>query len=407
MSYDDERVIALLRESVPAAPEAADRLDAVRRKAGHQRTMVWTQTLGVAASVLLVLGFVTVATGASGRSGTVEPTSRPLEAVATAFSKAESVRFEANMKPAPGLDAEGARMSTAELARLLTSRVTGAATKEGDLQIDGDLSFMMAFAMGPGMDDDAEAETHWRFVDGKSYRSPGPHDDMPPGKKWIGEEGDSDTSPADLDRMLGLLRGIAEDVRFVRSTTVRGTPVGEYRLTIPERYAHQEIEVTFALDSDDRLRRVAAEFSWLTLMTGGEGDVDNDLSPLRLPSNPMRVVVELELFDYDADISIKAPSPSEVVPAQEIYQHMEDELSRCLEQAQMDEKKSQECFEEAYGEGAGQFAVPTSYPDCPESPAPDGGSYGPYCEGNVVFSTAVPVGPSPASTRSPSPTGSP
>lgn len=397
--YDDDRVIALLRESVPPPPDTApDRITAIRQRAGSQRTAVWTQTLGVAASLVLVLGFAAVATGA-GRGGPVEPTARPLDALMEAFGKQTSLRFEARLRPVGDIDTTGSSLSQAQIAALITSEATGAATKDGDVQVDGDLSFLDSFGLGEG-EQPKEAETHWRLVGGVLYRSM-PPDPQHPGKAWLA----SPSVPAgeggvQLDRALRVAAAVAEDVRYVRNTTVRDTPVAEYRLTVPERYANgQALHVTFALDAQDRLRRIATEFSLLRLMAGGE-----ELPP----GGPgdMRVRVEVELFGYGDRVQVEAPPAGAVLDQDAYYNEQTERMSECMQNADSQDEM-QACVEQSgLHDGTRIGTAQPVQAGC--EPSPETGEPDPDCVPLETGWTSVGgTPPSPASEPPPASTASP
>ena len=378
-SYDDDRVIALLRDAVPPVPEAADRVVAIRSRAGRQRTVLWTQTLGAVASVLLVVGMAAAVSGPGGGDD-LRPLDEPVAALADALTREKSVRFEASMTP----------IDPVAEAEFIASHATGAATRDGDVLLKGDLSF--ASLLG----DDPREEREVRYVDGVTYVSVTARDNVPAGKKWLrtGEDAPSG-GVAVITEMLRNVDSLATDVRHLRTTTVRGEPVEEYRLTIPARYAAgQAVDVTFALDAESRLRRAAAEFSWQRVIGYG-GSIEYDesvataravppvavatprvgmspsdgpqptkvwLNPTAGPSyevmppiptprpddDPLNVRVEIELFGYGDDVAIVAPPASEVIAEDDFRPGGNDELAdvfeMCVEQAK-DAAEAEQCRE--------------------------------------------------------------
>lgn len=433
--YDDDHVIALLRETVPAVPEAPDRMAAVRARAGRQRAMLWTQTLGAVASVLLVVG-VAAAVTTPGGSGDLSPTSEPIEALIDALRDESSVRFEATMRLADyDIDVPGA--TDEQIRAAMESKVTGAATRDGDVELEGDLSFFNMAMLGAHSNE--RSEMRFRYVDGAMYRSPMAFDDMPPGKKWVLEE--SEEAPVEfrqLEKQLRLADAILQDVRYVGRSTSRGTRVAEYEATIPARYANGEaITLRFALDGQHRLRSLAATFSWARVTGLDESSmifhdevgvgVATPLSPLTTaspgtappppvkpprptaspsprPMDPLNVRVQVELFGYGDDIDITKPPAAEVVRGAELYDSYEDEyssgydeLQQCLDDAESHDEQ-RVCYEAAEKSGAGGWTEYGSRGEC--TTAPDGGT---RCD----LATVAPPPPSgrrPASPVSPAPT---
>lgn len=393
--FDDDRVIALLREAVPPTPEVpADRLVGIRARAGRQRAAMWTQALGAVATVLLIVGVASaLSTGAD--QDRVDPTDRPLKAVADALLRQKSVRFEAVMTPVGDLSDGAHGMSSAELRDLLTAHLTGAATSDGDLQMRGDMSF--ATLLG---DETGTSESELRYVDGVAYHTVGKGMDVPAGKRWIRSGGEApDGGVQALIDTLRKAESFAGNIRYVGPATVRGVEVAEYRLTIPERYAGQRIDVTFALDAEDRLRRIAAQFSYRDMLGGGVGyevatpdgpveatsdprpDVTppslegavplNGLGPPRqVPTSALMVRVEAQFFGYGEDVVITAPPAAEVISDDELYaeeraeqEAVQRQLDDCLEKAAGDEQR-EDCFRDASvfwdshsGFGSGEMSV--------------------------------------------------
>jgi hypothetical protein len=345
--YDEDAVVALLRESVPAVPDVPDRVALVRHKARSQRATLWTQGLGAVASVLLIVGVAAAVSTPGGRE-TVEPTSEPIRALSEAFTKEDSVRFEATMTPVGSYTGQAERFHEA-----LTAHVTGAVTKDGEMAVEGDLSF--AFMFGDTVGD---GESRFRIVDGDFYRSPMKMDFAPKGIEWVQEEGESQVGLADLVRSLKVVDAVVEDVRYVGGATVRGVPVAEYRLTVPEKYLGDEVTVTFALDGDDRLRRIAAEFSYLAFMTQGQSAEEMPLGGNRLP-----VRVELLLHGYGDDVDIDKPPAARTMTAEQVEREGQDErqaawaaFEDCVRRAGNEPTAAEECAEElGYPAGMGSL----------------------------------------------------
>jgi hypothetical protein len=405
--YDEDRVIALLRDAVPAVPDGPDRLTAIRVRAGRQRAALWTQSIGAMASVLLVVG-VAAAVAGPGDGGSVRPVDRPLAALEDALAHEKSVRFEASVSPVGEIrTTAGDSLDATELSHTLSSHATGAATSDGDLQIDGDLSIAILLGEPDALDD-----MHLRIVDGTFYRSALPFDNAPKTATWVREAGETvDIGTADLLRGLRMVAAVAEDVRYVKNATVRGTAVAEYALTVPQRYTHTvDIVVTFDLDAKDRLRQVAAEFSPPSaLFLGGITDTEFSSSvssgtvtygsssttvgaqlsprpsfqpsyhpatpsyyrptPSASPTTdtlaPFTLRVELDLFGYGEDVGIVAPPANETVDSSSLEDETssrvgpsDPRLTDCMRTAKTAEA-AQACFDKYGGTTyTGGYATP-------------------------------------------------
>lgn len=301
--YDDEQIVALLHDAVPSIPQAPDRVAAIRHRAGRQRATLWTQTLGAVASVVMIVGLAAAVSAGTTQGGVVRPTDDPLAAFADAFSRTTSFRFEASMAPVGEIDAGGMDMTSAQVKDFLTSSATGAFAKNGDMRIEGDLSFLDTWSLHVAGDEPplSFGQFGFRVVDGTGYRSVHRYDQAPKGKKWVRTEGESEDLQS-LAPILATVRSMAKDVRYVRSTTVRGTPVAEYRFDVD--VLGQRVEVTFALDAASRLRRATGELSW-------RGLVDPQGENPRL--DPMRVRIQLLVYGYGDDVRISAPPKAEVI----------------------------------------------------------------------------------------------
>ena len=261
MTYDDERVVALLKESVPAVPDVPARVDAVRRLAKRQRSFAQVQALGAAASVVLVLAGVTAFVRPGGTS-VVGPTKDPVRAMTAAFEDRKSARIEMTMKIAGS-----------------TYRMTGVFDVDGSGEMRGNLS-------GDG------SETVIRIVDGVTYRTARRGETLPPGKKWVRQPVGELVTPSDLVDLTRNLKGTLRDVTFLRSTEVRGVPVAEYTVNRGEPFDVQgtAIRMTFAIDDDGLPRRMTT-----TIEDGGPTTVTADF------------------YDYGVRVDVTAPPASEVV----------------------------------------------------------------------------------------------
>ncbi len=343
-AYDDERVIALLHEAVPPLPDAPDRVDAIRHVAGRQRTRIWTQSVGAVAGVLLVVG-IAAAVAAPGKSRTLRPVSDPLRVMTDAFLAQKSVRFDVTDHPVGTLPS----LAPGDLQKV-TGHLTGVATRDGDLQADGTIGFLALAAI------DEIAPQHFRVVDGVGYRALGPDDDAPAGKSWIRSDGDSTFDLVKLRQMLRLAEAVAENVRYVGPTTVRGVEAAEYHVTFPEKYTGDVSgDVTFALDADGLPRRIAADV------------VMDDTEP------GLRIHVTVELFGYGDAVSITAPPASQVVT--------EQELDRGTVQYGSAPNPSRECFQRLTANGG----KPTQ--------AEIQACFARSSDGATVFATLAPLAP--------------
>jgi hypothetical protein len=395
--YDDQRVIALLHETVPEVPDVPHRLDMVRHKAGRQRARLWTQTLGAVTGVLVIVGVAAAVSVPSG--GTVEPSSRPLDALTEAFTKESSVRFAMTSKPIGDVSA-----ARDDALAMYVSDVTGAATKDGDFRLDGKIP------LGMGMLGAADGESHLRMVDGVPYRSVAPFDFAPDGIEWVREEPAGDDRPDvdDLVRALRVAAAFAEDVHHVRGTVVRGVRVAEYALTATPPGAGRAIEMTFAIDGEDRLRRVAATVDLSALF--GIGSEEMPAGSWSGP--PPEVSVEVELYGYGDDVDIEVPPAARTMSEDELQAAGREKREAALRKYQECASKAdtpdaqEDCAEEA---GLPPWMSRTIHgqplevePDviCAE-PTPTSSSYS-GCELSQVgvgWATAPP----PASTASPAP----
>ena len=289
--YDEDEVVALLRDAVPPPPEAAaDRVAAVKHRAGRQRATLWTQALGAVASVLLVVGVAAAVSGPDGPRR-IEPVDEPLKALATALANERSVRIEATMR----LVGKPERMSSAglsaeQLAQVVDSHLTGAATRDGDLTVSGDASFVKTWGFGYDPDSrlgqDLDYEVDFEVVDGVTYSSGLVGETLPQGKTWVSRKGDDLPDIADLVRALNVVSLAAEDVDYVREYDIANEPVAEYKMVIPAKLTGSiPVEVKFALDAENRPRRVTSQFSLTDVMEGSSGYEESD-SAARPPASP-------------------------------------------------------------------------------------------------------------------------
>lgn len=269
MTYDDERVVALLKESVPAVPDVPGRVDAVRRLAGRQRTFAQVQVLGAAASMVLVVAAV-AAFVRPGGTDEVRAVRDPARVMRTALERAGSYRFEVTT----AVEQEG------KPAEVDTMR--GAATAD-------DSVYVIESAPREG-----RAEYRVRVVGGYAYRSPAPGEVLPPGKRWVrmpASEWNERVSDFGKGR-----DGEEPEYRFVRSTTLDGVGVAEYEaLTGPGQGMTSTSRITVALDAKGRTRRmvVVSEAAPLritmTITYSGFGE------PVHVEPPPADEVVDLAL----------------------------------------------------------------------------------------------------------------
>jgi hypothetical protein len=373
-AYDDERVIALLHDAVPATPDMPDRVVAVRHRAHRQRTHLWTQSLGAAVAVLLLAG-VASAIGSGGGSNTVHPVKDPLRLVADAFTAQRSVRFDVTAVPVGTLPAS----ITPAMRGKLDTHVTGAVTHDGDLQVDGNLGIIALAAFD-------QIDFHVRIVDGVAYQTIGPGETAPKGKTWIRADGGTSLTADDLRRMLRAAGAFADSVTYLRASTARGVPVAVYRVVIPAKLTHDTpLDLTVAIDADGLPRRIDAEGDITALFGGG-------------PEDPhIRVHLGADLYGYGDDVAITAPPAAEVTTQDKVIDASTARINkaldaerRCFEKAQADGNATQaetkacaDAFRKASG-GAESGLDSETF----SSSATVGGS-------NMVVTTAVPMSPMP------------
>jgi hypothetical protein len=266
VTYDDERVVALLKDSVPEVPDSPARVDAVRRLAARQKAFVPIQALGAAASVVLVLAGVTAVARPGTASRELRPAADPVAALANGVRQRQSARFEMRVHVENGLIAP------------TDTVLTGAFTKDGDALVDPSTSGTLS-------------TQEMRVVAGVTYRALMPGESAPPGKRWVRMSRSTDGGPVvDLWTVPEHLR----DARYVGRAVVRGVEVLEYEATADTSVipgVDSVARMTFALDADGLPRRLAS-----TVEGGGS-----------------RVSFSMELFDYGARVVVTAPPSSEVV----------------------------------------------------------------------------------------------
>jgi hypothetical protein len=317
-TYDDDRVIALLHDAVPPVPELPDRLAAVRHRAGRQRARMWTQTLGVTVTVLLLAGVASAVSG-GGDPRTVRPVKDPVGLVVDAFTAQRSVRFDVTTHPVgdvPGVVA-------ADRAKL-DGHLTGALTRDGDLQVDGNLGIVSALTFD-------DIDVHVRIVDGVTYSAVPRSEPAPQGKTWVSSHDGHQVDATELRRMLRMAGAFADSVTYVRNTTSRGVPVAEYRVTMPVRYTNDlPVDLVVAIDADGLPRRIDANFA-----AGAMFPTDVESEHLNF-----RIHVTAELFGYGENVVITPPPAGEVVTQDAL-----DATANARIEADMN--RYRQCFERA------------------------------------------------------------
>lgn len=272
-AYDDERVISLLKDSVPAPPEAPARVDAVRRLASRQRSYAAVQALGAVASIVLVVGAAAaIARPGSPGGDAVRPVGDPVATMTAAFATGGSARFEMTMR--------------VEAPDPVETVATGVVRSDGDLEL-------VLGAPGDGV-----PPVSIKVVDGVSYRSVRPSDRAPAGKRWVRMAALPAETTLDPKKQMAELRRYVRDVRYTGAGEVRGTRVALYagRMAGVESLGGADADFTFALDDEGRLRRMT--------MSGKE--------PASAGGASGRFVMTYELFDYGA-VTVTAPPAAEVV----------------------------------------------------------------------------------------------
>jgi hypothetical protein len=396
----DARVVALLRDAVPPVPDAPGRLAAVRARAGHQRSTLWSQVIGAAAAVLLVTG-VAAAIGAP-RPGEIRPSSRPFAHLAEKLASQTSVSFELTSRRLSNQSGEPASGAA-------TSVATGAFARNGDMRLDGNLG-MLAIASG-GL-----GNLSMRSVGGVLYRGVTPFEHPPAGKLWVREEIESTPAPSSAD-ITGLVRkavGYASNVHYVRQGVVRGTKVAEYVVTVPGHYLDgDDLSVSVALDADGLPRRLSADLSLRQLMAiASQSDDGYHMSGVSPSSVPDYVVhAELELFDYGRPVDVTPPPASQVITAEELrdlqekrFAHAQADYEACIRKAHeaADMRACDKLLSGAYEVGIGTAPPQSSPKKCTTTTQPDG-SKQTICEQSTFVTsgrssavTLTPASPSPA-----------
>lgn len=271
MTYDDERVVALLKESVPEVPDVPGRVDAVRRLAARQRTYTQVQVLGAAASVVLVVAAV-AAFVRPGGTDEVRAVRDPGRVMRTAMDRAGSYRFEFTTV----VEQEG------KPAEVDTSR--GASTADDSVYV---------IESGPR---EGRPEYRVRVVGGYAYRSPEQGEVLPPGKRWVrmpASEWNERVSDFGKGR-----EGEELEYRFVRSTTVDGVAVAEYEaLTAPEPDMTSASRITVALDAKGRVRRMVV---------------------VSEAAAPLRVTMTITYSGFGEPVTVEPPPANEVVDIDDV-----------------------------------------------------------------------------------------
>jgi hypothetical protein len=398
-AYDDDRVIALLRDAVPAVPDAPDRVSAVRHRARRQRAAIRTQVIGAVASVLLVVGLASAVAKPGGDR--VEPTANPLPGMAEAYARKGSVSFRVTSVPVGTPDPLG-DLTVAQVRDLLTSDATGSVARNGDGLLVGDMSAAGYFLMG----EDPGFRTELRFVGGTMYRPVRDDGENTPRRQWVAME-DASLHPG---RLLALLRAAgasARDVTYVRQGSSRGVPVAEYTATIPGGVlGTAPVAATFDVDADGLPRRVEADLDLASVFAAGDEE-------LPLPVTPMRVHVEVEMFGYGEDVRVEAP-PARVINEAEAAKDEANErvetVEERYEECPLSGAGPDKCFDELR---AGLVALGCTVTGTARSSytykCPRGGSASrkgevPSAEVSAAPGSPEPSGrPSPASVESPAP----
>lgn len=250
MTYDDERVIALLKESVPAVPEVPTRVDSVRRIAARQRTAAVVRGVAAAASLLVVA--VSLVLLRPGAASEVKPVRDPIPTMVRHF-RSGTVRVEASMGRPEDL-----------------RRIRAA------YRLDG--SRMQEFRNG----------TETRIVDRTVYERA---EDAAPGTPWTRYTSRAPRPQPSLVASLEEWMPYVSDVRYAGQGKSRGVRVAEYTATMASEIVgmpDSPLSVRFGVDSKGRLRRFEARF------TDGYG-------------------YSFELYDWGKPVDVEAPPASEVV----------------------------------------------------------------------------------------------
>jgi hypothetical protein len=266
---NDERVIALLKESVPVVPDVPSRVSSVRSLASRQRTYARLQALGAAASVVLVVAGITAVARAGG-GDRVRPVGNPVARMAFAFSRQESVSFETRVT------ANGHHAST------------HGSVRGHDLVSYGGLLTPLS---------EVEPETEYRIVGGKGYQSILPGDPAPPGVSWKSMTITGETGADPFAFAAEALRKGLSGVRYSAQGEVRGVPVARYTAYLRVGGDAHAATLTFALDGDGLPRQVAVD--------GPESIFGGDRAD--------RIHMEVDLFGYGHVAPIVAPRPQEVI----------------------------------------------------------------------------------------------
>lgn len=280
---NDERVIALLKESVPDVPDVPSRVASVRSIASRQRTYARLQALGAAASVVLVVAGITVVTR-GGASERVRPVGNPVARMALALSRQESVSFETRVRR------NGREAST-----------HGSVRGRALVSYGGLLTPLF----------EVEPQSEYRLVGGRGYQAIMPGEPAPPGVRWKSMRITGDTDDDPFAFAADALRKGLSGVRYTAQGEVRGVPVARYTAHLRVGGDTRAATLTFALDDDGLPRQVAVDGP--LSMFGGP-----DATPIHM---------EVDLFGYGQVAPIVAPRPDEVIDPEALMRWIADHPS--------------------------------------------------------------------------------
>jgi hypothetical protein len=283
VTYTDEQVVSLLKEAVPAVPDAPARVEAVRRLAARQRSFVGVQVVGAAASVVLILAAVAAVARPPGAARELRPVADPVRTMTAAVLDARSARWELT-----------SRVTLPNGPEEATTSAHGVFHVDGRFEASGTDPFFMGGASG-------QASSEVRSVGGQTYRTAEEDDEAPPGKRWVRTSEPGFTGDA-LRDFLERFPEATSDVRYTGSGSVRGEPVALYEATVRGDVLDlngARFAATFALDEEGRPRRLS--FVMAT------------------PGSDNRVEFTLELYDFGTDVDVQAPPEDEVVDEDDLY----------------------------------------------------------------------------------------
>ncbi len=259
---NDERVIALLKESVQAVPDVPSRVSSVRSLASRQRTFARLQAVGAVASVVLVVAGITAVTRAGGRE--VVPATR----MTAAFARARSVAFDLRATVEGGIGAE--------------TRLTGVATRDGDVAVSGDARTVLG---------QEEAQRYaFRVVGGVGYRTLLHDEHAPTGRLWVRVPDRPLATAGDVRTLVAIAAPAFRHARLVGEGVEGGVHVRRYEA--PARDGHPPSSMS--LDDEGRPRSLSFV-------------VFADAPELRRYEVFLRVT--LTLTAYDEPVAVDAPEP--------------------------------------------------------------------------------------------------